>query len=432
MKIRPHKNFSMRVVFLSLGDKPMYAKPAFALRILIFCNFLTFWPQFAAAQNEPTTLTQICTPQVTANVVVASAKQRYDAGQRAQPPITDTYNGFAWPDTPTGVLKTANGYEFFGSDGGAHYRQLWQGGYVGNNKSGSVVTTLGTLDNPLGSGDPQDVSVSPNPDPGVNPNYPSYGYMGGGPVFQVPAGMPGAGNLLVTYHAELPDDALYAALGLAASSDNGLHWTDLGEIVRLNQAYAVGLDGFEIGDGPLVLSPNGQYFYLYFPDWIANGTLHTTAANGASSTTNVSVARAPVASVLEAAFGSSRPHAVPFEKFYEGNWHLQPAVGGASTDLNPKSAYQGYLDIHFNSAIQRYVMIISNDTTFGYAESIDALHWTLPTALGTFGPIAAYPTAVGLGDDPHILGENFYVYFTFLPSDGWKGGLLRRLSVTCQ
>jgi hypothetical protein len=76
MKIRPHKNFSMRVVFLSLGDKPMYAKPAFALRILIFCNFLTFWPQFAAAQNEPATLTQICTPQVTANVVVASAKQR--------------------------------------------------------------------------------------------------------------------------------------------------------------------------------------------------------------------------------------------------------------------------------------------------------------------------------------------------------------------
>ncbi len=77
-------------------------------------------------------------------------------------------------------------------------------------------------------------------------------------------------------------------------------------------------------------------------------------------------------------------------------------------------------------------MIISNDTNFGYAESIDALHWTLPTALGNFGPIAAYPTAVGLGDDPHILGENFYVYFTFLPSEGWNGGLLRRLSVTCQ
>ncbi len=145
-----------------------------------------------------------------------------------------------------------------------------------NNKWGSVVTTAGTLDNPLGKGDPQDVSISPNPDPGVNPNYSSYQYMGGGPVYQVPAGMTGAGNLLATYHAELPVDQLYAALGLAASSDNGLHWTDLGEIIRLNQAYEVGLDGWEIGDGPLVLSPDGKYFYLYFPDWMANGTLHIT------------------------------------------------------------------------------------------------------------------------------------------------------------
>jgi len=410
----------------------MASKFSLALRLLLFCSVLTLWPPLAAAQTEPTTITQVCTPKVTSNVVVASAKQRSDAGQRAQPPITDTYNGFAWPDTPLGVIKTANGYQFFGSDGGSHSRQMWRGEWVGNNKSGSVVTTLGTLSDPLGTGDPQDVSVSPNPDPAVSSNYPSYGYMGGGPVYQVPAGMTGAGDLLVTYHAELPNDALYAALGLAASSDNGIHWTDLGEIIRLNQAYAVGLDGFEIGDGPLVLSPDGKYFYLYFPDWIANGTLHTITANGASTTTDVSVARAPVDSVLEAAFGSSRPHAVAFEKFYEGSWHLQPAIGGASSDLSPNSAYQGYLDIHYNTAIQRYVMIISNDTTFGYAESVDALHWTLPVPLGTFGPIAAYPTAVGLGDDPHILGNVFYVYFTYLPSEGWKGGLLRRLTVTCQ
>ncbi len=408
----------------------MSPKLDFAFRILVFSNVLALWPQLAAAQDPPTP-TQVCTPKVTANVIVASPKQRYDAGQRAQPPITDTYNGFAWPDTPMGVLKTATGYEFFASDGGSHSRQLWRGEYVGNNKSGSVVTTFGTLGDPLGSGDPQDVSISPNPDPAVNSNYASYGYMGGGPVYQVPAGMTGAGNLLVTYHAELPNDALYAALGLATSSDNGLHWTDLGEIIRLNQAYAVGLDGFEIGDGPLVLSPDGKYFYLYFPDWIANGTLHTTI-NNVSTTTNVSVARALVSSVLDAAFGSSRPHAVPFEKFYKDSWHLQPAIGGASTELNPNSAYQGYLDIHFNRAIQRYVMIISNDTAFGYSESIDALHWTLPTLLESFGPIAAYPTAVGVGDDPHILGNSFYVYFTYLPSDGWKGGLLRRLSVSCQ
>jgi hypothetical protein len=387
----------------------------------------------AVAQAQ--SITPLCTPKVTANTVVASIEQRYQAGQRAVPPITDMSNGFAWPDTPIGVIKTENGYEFFGSDGGAHDRQLWQGEYVGNSKYGSVVTTSGTLDNPLGSADPQDVSISPNPDVAVNPNRISYGYMGGGPVYQVPAGMTGAGNLLVTYHAELPNDALYAALGLAASSDNGLHWTDLGEIVRLNQAYIVGLDGFEIGDGPLVLSPNGEYFYLYFPDWLANGTLHTMTPKGVLTTTHVSVARAPVASVLEAAFGSTHPHMIPFEKFYEGNWALEPGIGGLSSDLSPKSSplQTGYIDVHFNSALQRYVMIVSNDTTFYYAESLDALHWSAFTTLGVFGPIAAYPSAVGLGDDPHVLGSTFYLYFTHLPANGggWPDGILRRLTISC-
>jgi hypothetical protein len=378
----------------------------------------------AAAQD----ITQLCTPKVTGDEIVASPKQRYAAGLKAQPPLTDTNNGFAWPDTPMGVIKTASGYEFFASDGGYHARQMWQGHWVGTNKAGSVVTTAGTLGNPLGSGDPQDVSISANSDPSVNPNYSSYTYMGGGPVFQVPVGMSGAGNLLLVYHAEILTDALYAVLGLAASSDNGLHWTDLGEIIRLNQAYAPRLDGFEIGDGQLVLSPDSKYFYIYFPDWIANGTLHAT------TTTNASVARALAFPLLTAAFGSSRQYAVRFEKFYHGTWYLQPGVGGASTDLVPQSQYQGYIDIHYNSALQRYVMILSNDTNFAYAESVDALNWTLPVLLGTFGPIAAYPTAVGMGDDPRILGQTFFVYYTHLPTDGtgWQNGALHRLTLACQ
>jgi hypothetical protein len=371
------------------------------------------------------TLTQLCNPAITNHIVVDSPAQRDAAAQKIEPPLTDTFD---WPDTPMGVIKTANGYEFFASDGGFHARQPFEGQTFGNNKWGSVVTTSGELWNPLGNSAPLDVSISPNPDSSVNPNYPSYTYMGGGPVYQVPEGMPGAGNLLLTYHAEFPNDALYAALGLAASSDNGQHWTDLGEIIRLNQGYQAGLDGFEIGDGPLVLSPDGKYFYLYFPDWIANGTPHST------TTTNVSVARAPVAALLEAAFGSTRQHTVVFQKFYRGSWDLQPGIGGESTDLNPQSQYSGYLDIHFNSALKRYVMIISNDTTFAYSESVDALHWTVPTALGDFGPIAAYPTAVGLGADPHVLDKSFFIFFTHLPTDdtGWTNGALHRLTLTCQ
>jgi hypothetical protein len=376
----------------------------------------------------------VCHPTVTRPIIVATHDQIVEAGRRAEPPLINTKGfGFAWPDTQMGVIKTADGYEWFTSDGAFHPRQIWQGQWVGNNNYGSVTTTVGTLDNPLGTGAPQDVTISPNPDPAVNPNYPSYTYIGGGPVYQVPEGKTGAGNLLVGYHAELPSNTLYAVHGLAASWDNGLHWTDLGEVVRPNQSFAPELaPGFdEIGDGPLVMSPDGKYFYFYFPDWPA----------GTTTTTHVSVARALVSSLLGAAFGPGRPHTVPFEKFYEGNWHLQPGVGGASTDLNPSWTPQegGYLDIHFNSALERYVMIVDNDTTFYYAESKDGLAWTEPISLGAFADgvttLAPYPRAVGLGDDPHILGKSFYVYYTFLHEE--NGGLprdgnsLRRITITC-
>jgi len=387
-------------------------------------------------------LSAICQPKVSGKVVVASQAERLEAGRRAKPPITDMNNGFAWPDTVLGVIKTASGYEFLASDGGEHQQQMWEGHLVGNDKAGSVVTVMGTLDHPLGSGSPLDVSISPNTDRWINPNYSSYQYMGGGSVYQIPAGMQGAGNLLVTYHAELPVDALYSVLGLAASSDGGQHWKDLGEVIRLNQAYAVGLDGFDIGDARLVLSPDQKYFYLYFPDWNANGTPHTTTTAGTSTVTTMSVARARVDAVLDAAFGDhpddqdnkTPQRAVPFEKFYEGKWNLQPGIGGASTDLIPGSKWQGYLDIHYNSALHRYVLITSNDTQFAYAESVDGLSWSLPQYLGTFGPIAAYPTAVGLGEDPQVLGNTFYLYFTHLPTDGtgWANGLLQRVTISCQ
>jgi hypothetical protein len=138
--------------------------------------------------------------------------------------------------------------------------------------------------------------------------------------------------------------------------------------------------------------------------------------------------------LLDAAFGASPQRTVPFQKFYDGGWDLQPGIGGASTDLDPGATIAGYLDIHYDTTLARYVLIVSNDTTFGYAESPDALHWTVPVALGTFGPIAAYPTAVGLGADPHVLGGSFYVYFTHLPADGsgWNGGSVRRITITCQ
>jgi len=408
----------------------MSLKPYLPSLLLILCNLLPLMPIQSAAQSQAPALTPLCNPIVTASQTVDSPQQRYAAGQKAEPPLTDLVDGFAWPDTPIGVIKTSEGYEFFASDGGLHTRQLWQGHWYGNNKYGSATRTLGTLDNPLGTAPPIDVTILPNPDPGVNPYYASYDYMGGGPVYVVPAGMTGAGSLLMVYHAEIntvTTQSFYSVLALASSTDNGMTWTDLGEIIRVNQAYRQDLDGYDIGDPPMATSPDGKYFYIYFRDWLANGTTHW-----GNTITSVSVARAQISDVLSAAFGA-KPHAAFFQKYYNGDWRLEPGIGGYSTDLNPTAPYAGELQVAYNADLNRYSMIIGEGVLFAYAESPDGLQWTSPVLIYQFGGHPnTYVMPVGMGDDPRILGKQFYIFYTFGGAGGWPNNYVARLSVTCQ
>jgi hypothetical protein len=88
---------------------------------------LAIWLPAARSQS----VTPLCSPKILANQLVASAAQRAAAGDIAQPPLTDLADGFAWPDTPVGAIKNGGGYAFFGSDGGSHARQFWQGSWYG-------------------------------------------------------------------------------------------------------------------------------------------------------------------------------------------------------------------------------------------------------------------------------------------------------------
>ena len=136
----------------------------------------------ASAQS----VTPLCDPSIIANKELVTPAQRKAAGDTALPPLTDQADGFAWPDTELGVIKADGGYVFFGSDGGYHARQFWEGRYYGNNKYGSITRTIGTLENPVGTEPPIDVTINPNPDPSVNPFYSSYDYMGVGPCIWFP------------------------------------------------------------------------------------------------------------------------------------------------------------------------------------------------------------------------------------------------------
>jgi uncharacterized repeat protein (TIGR03803 family) len=376
------------------------------------------------------TLEPICNPTMSAPIEVAPSHQRHEAGSKAVPPLTDSFD---WPDGPVAALKSDDGYMFFSIDAGLHKRQLWHGRWVGNNNSGSVVRTIGTLDNPLGSAPPIDVVIDPNPDPKVNPHncdptkYPHhfcYTYIGGGPVYQVPQGQTGAGSWLLVYHAEY-DDPAYFLLGLAVSPDKGLHWTDIGEIIRFNMPFSYKGQPAPgaIGDPPLVVSPDGKYFYVYFLDWLKSGA-NTTA----------SIARAPVAEVLQDAFGGSVRHAASFKKYYQGEWD-QPGIGGASTDLIPQGYYGGGNNVAYNSYIHRYMMLNSDSQNYSYAESPDGLHWTDTIFLGMLGhvpDIAGYSMPVGLGEDPTILGKEFYVYYTQFRGP-WPGAQsVRRFTLSCR
>ena len=394
------------------------------------------------AESAPTAaapITAICNPKILADKTVATAAQRKAAGDIANPQLTDTADGFAWPDTPLGVIQGDGGYVFFGSDGGYHARQMWEGNEYGNNKYGSVTRTVGTLDNPLGTEPPIDVSINPNPDPSVNPYYASYDYMGGGPVYKVPPGtvVNGksiAGNLLMVYHAEIPTiqtQSFDSVFALASSTDNGMSWTDLGEIVRSNQGYRTDMDGYDIGDANLVPSPDGKYFYIYFSDWLANGTTHW-----GSTITVLSVARATISSVMNDAFGA-HPRAAAFQKFYQG-WDLNQALGGYSEDLNPTGGYDGNQQVAWNSYLKRYQIFINQGVLVAYAESPDGLHWSIPTVLHDFrndpDKPSVYEAPVGAGADPSILGKEFYVLYTRYPSTGagWGGATVHRATLTCQ
>lgn len=383
----------------------------------------------ARAQNSTA-----CTPKIVGNEVVATAAQRNAAGQIAEPPLTDAANGFAWPDTPLGVIKTEDGYAFFGSDGAQHSRQQWHGHWYGNNKSGSITRTLGTLDNPLGTAPPVDVTLLPNPDPAVNPRYQSYDYIGGGALYRVPEGHPGAGSLLLVYHAEIPTvttQSFYSVLGLASSTDHGVSWTDLGEIIRVNQAYRTDLDGFDIGDSSLVPSPDGKYFYLFFPDWRANGTTHW-----GTSVTSISLARAPIDAVLAAAFGPN-PHAVAFEKFYDG-WNLEQGLGGYSKDLDTQTPYGGNLQVAYNGDLKVYQLLINAGVVVYYTDSPDGMHWSPLLLLHDFRNEKDQPSVfvsfAGMGNDPSIMGSKFYIFYTRYPNngEGWSGATVNRFTVSCR
>ncbi len=261
-------------------------------------------------------------------------------------------------------------------------------------------------------------------------------YAGGGAVYYDNA----TGILIGLYHGEYwysppgNGSVFYSGHGLAYSTDLGVSWHKLGQIISPQTARA-GNCQVEVGTGTLLVV--GSYFYDYYTD-------EATGCNGGDF--NITVARASIASVIAAAQAGTpftSGAGTLFMKYTgNGTWSgngvtdlANPAAGGgAFSDLLTGNNYLEP-NVRYDSFINKYVMTYSN--LFASLEirfSDDGLAWGSPQTIvsgGGFPPNGLYyPTLLNTsGGDPETLGSAFYVYYVD-PFGDWSQSNLKRVQVT--
>jgi hypothetical protein len=399
-----------------------------SVRLAIFALLVT---QLTLAQNSPNP--GLCQVRVAANQVIVSNRERVETGYHVLPPDVIPAPGqwpyFAWSDTSLGVLRNGDGsYTFFGSDGGCHKdcstdRPRW----------GSVTISQGSLDHPLG--EPQGDPVPPPYEftfPNTHDIPQIIDYAGGGPVYRVPEGEPGAGTLLLVYHTEQPANPFYSRTGIAKSTDEGYTWQDLGTILTVPHPYDP-TGATDVGENPLVPYndpiTHQKYFYIFFPQhcW--------TATAACSDFTYISVARVPYRDLLiTTAAGNSVSNL--FRKYYEGKWD-QPGIGGMASETFPgvTGETDGDFQIVWSDYRKRFIAMVDNAQYIAYGESVDGTYWPPMQVVYTepnLNAVVGYANAVGLGDDPGVLDSTFYSYYTSFPVPDypWEPATLNRLTIT--
>ena len=167
----------------------------------------------------------------------------------------------------------------------------------------------------------------------------------------------------------------------------------------------------------------GDYFYVYAKD----------RPSYEQPLIFLTVARARVQDVVAAA--NERNTVVPWFKYNNGDWQ-EPGLGGQASPLEADNAPMRQLDIAYNDYLGKYVAAVTaasgpdRDTVY-LMESPDGLTWSNRRVIdeGPFGK--NYPTIIGTGDDPKVIGRQFYVYYPVRSHQESENFLVRRL-VSCE
>ena len=248
----------------------------------------------------------------------------------------------------------------------------------------------------------------------------SYNYTAGGPIYKDTT----TGYLYMLYHAEMwdpPTDptAFWSLLGMAKSTNNGVNWTDLGEIIRPNSQFKAG--NHEITGGSFV--QNGEYLYVYFRDLLTTGV-----------PVELAVARTRIVDIIAAA---DTGNVTAFTKYYAGSFS-QPALNGLSSPILSPGWTSNFVSVSYNSYRQRYIMVITkivlgDNWDLLLYESIDGISWQFIENIETGSTESYAPSIIPASGNSWRSCKDFYVYYSESAAGGfdrWTDSVTSRRLVT--
>ncbi len=261
-------------------------------------------------------------------------------------------------------------------------------------------------------------------------NTQSSDYASGGPVYYDAPN----DRLIMFYHGEIYDPSVfsfYSYIGLAASTDGGDTFEDLGQIIRpdIDIADTDRAGALDVGSATYVI--NGGFFYVYHKDMREDGT-----------DVRMAVSRAPIADVLDAAANGTTS---PWQKYFNGSFS-SPGVGGSADNIMPITpSYINWMDTVYVEGLNEYVMVYSsiNDGLIGSMNYIttseDGINWSFPREI--YDDFSSEEISFVTLTSPDysrqrvVTGDNFELFRTvsasqYVSGDRWEDARVEKINIS--
>lgn len=208
----------------------------------------------------------------------------------------------------------------------------------------------------------------------------------------------------------------YSTIGLAVSDDLGKTWVKKGADLQLHLTWDIFITHDDIPQAdsyPPAVVKQGEYLYMYYADYLADNPVP-----------RITAARLSLSEV------GKFPH--PWKKYYKDAFQ-ESALGGRFTPVLESDASAGrwtgaFPAVSYNTYLKKWLMVhCGAENPLYWRTSSDGLHWSEPRILAR-DPNAKnwymVPTIVGIGEDPSVSGQEFWVYYAYAPNEradpgGW-------------